>query len=64
MNDVRFLNLENSEWKLSKATGEYIIPRKNHAACVLGKNMLIHGGNDIRDNFLKDIFLFEIGNIN
>lgn len=23
--------------------------------------MLIHGGIDIRENFLKDIYLFEIG---
>ena len=62
LNDLRMINLETMEWKIARSTGEYVYPRRNHAACVVGKHMIVHGGIDIRESYLKDMFLYDISN--
>lgn len=44
-------------------TGDHISPRRNHSACVVGRNMLIYGGVNNMGVYLNDLYLYDIGKI-
>ena len=54
------INTENMEWKTIRASGEYIFPRKNHTSCIVGKFLVVHGGIDNREWYLRDLWILDI----
>jgi len=44
-----------------KGNGDLVEPRRNHAAVIVGKHMLIHGGIDNKGTYLNDLMIFNLG---
>jgi len=60
LNDVRMFIPEQCEWKYLKGHGDLVEPRRNHAAVIVGKHMLIHGGIDNKGMYLNDLMIFNL----
>lgn len=52
LNELWMLNLDNLEWKMVRTTGDYVEPRRHHAACVVGNNYFAHGGVGSHEKYL------------
>lgn len=46
MNELYILDTRTMEWKIPDATGEFPAPRNNHASCMVGHKLYIHGGHN------------------
>ncbi|CAD8055403.1 unnamed protein product [Paramecium sonneborni] len=57
--DIKIINLITNELKVLKQTG-IIPPRKSHIAEVIGRSMIVHGGIDIKGQYLRDIIAFDL----
>ena len=62
LNEIRIFNTENCEWKLVRAAGEFIEPRRHHACCIVNKYMFVHGGIGSNLNNLNDLFVYDKSN--
>ena len=60
LDEIRIFNTETYEWKLVRALGDYIYPRRHHACCIVGKYMFVHGGIDNKSTYLNDLFIYDI----
>lgn len=49
------------QWKFIRTIGDPIDPRRNHAAALAGKYMIVHGGISPKDQYLNDFWVFDIG---
>lgn len=47
--------IDTNEWKNAKTYGEFIEPRRNHIAAIVGKNMILHGGVAGNGLYLSDL---------
>ncbi|CAD8132067.1 unnamed protein product [Paramecium octaurelia] len=57
--DIKIINLISNELKVLKQTG-IIPPRKSHIAEVIGRSMIVHGGIDLKGQYLRDIIAFDL----
>ena len=55
MNDVNIFNLETMEWKYFRTEG-VVESCRYHAAGIIGKHMIVHGGLNAQSNVLCDFF--------
>lgn len=62
LQDLHVFSLETKTWKLLICSGGPLQPRKAHAAAILGRNLLIQGGVNSKDQVLKDMWLLDLGN--
>lgn len=62
LSDLRVFNTENNEWKIIGQAGEFIQPRRNHSAVVIGKHLLVYGGVDTRDHYMNDVWHLDLSN--
>ncbi|KAL4426431.1 hypothetical protein ABPG74_004448 [Tetrahymena malaccensis] len=60
MNDVWMLNLDNLEWKQIRTLGDYIEPRRNHAACIVGNYFFAHGGVGNYEKYLNQLNVLSL----
>lgn len=60
LSDIRQYFFEKNEWKRVKCGGDYLEPRKKHAGVVLGKSLLVHGGVNSFEKYLKDWMLLSL----
>ena len=49
------------QWKFIKTIGDPIDPRRNHAAALAGRYMIVHGGISPKDQYLNDYWALDIG---
>jgi N-acetylneuraminic acid mutarotase len=54
LNDIYKYNIDSNEWKELICGGSPIEPRRNHAGCIVGKHLFIHGGINQQGAFTKD----------
>ncbi|KAL4466060.1 hypothetical protein ABPG74_004297 [Tetrahymena malaccensis] len=59
--DVYSYNLETRTWKYITCTGGPLQPRRNHASCIIGRNLLVHGGVNNKDQSLRDMWFLDLG---
>jgi len=59
LNDLVILDPNKWEVKLCPPSREFVLPRRNHVATMIGKYMLIHGGVDQRECSIDDIWVFN-----
>ncbi|CAD8151919.1 unnamed protein product [Paramecium pentaurelia] len=57
--DIKIINLITNELKVLKQTG-IIPPRKCHVAEVIGRNMIVQGGIDLKGQYLRDVISYDI----
>ncbi len=62
LNDTRIYDIYTSEWKYLRCTGEMIEPRRNHAAVIINKTLIIYGGIDNHGHYLKDVWELNLIN--
>ena len=60
INDTRVFELETLTWQSVTGSAEYIDPRRSHACCLVGKNMIVHGGVDTSDHTKSDLWTFNL----
>jgi hypothetical protein len=60
LNDVKVFDPADMAFSWVSSIGEYIPARRNHAACVIGKWMLVHGGVNSEEVMLGDLWLFNL----
>jgi hypothetical protein len=48
-------------WRSIRTLGEYVEPRRNHTATVVGKHLIVSGGLNSKGTFLDDIFALDLG---
>lgn len=56
LNDIYAFDMEEIRWGEIQPAGPFIIGRKGHACCLLGKYMIVHGGVDNNNNVLNEIY--------
>lgn len=59
-NDFRSFNTENNEWKVFKPSGDTIEGRRGHLAAVVGRNMVLFGGINIKGVYRNDMYHMDI----
>ena len=63
LGDVDIYNIEQNYWEMNNYnTIIYLKLRRNHIACLVGQQMLVHGGIDEGGEYLDDTFLLSLGN--
>lgn len=55
LNETWMCNLNNLEWKHHRNTGDYVEPRRNHAACIVGNSFFVHGGIDSHEKYISSL---------
>ncbi len=60
LNDVIVYDTIRGDWLDIIATGSYLEPRRYHTACIVGTQLLIHGGLNDRDAYLKDLLALNL----
>jgi hypothetical protein len=60
INEIRVFDPETVTWATVPGASEYIDPRRSHACCLVGKNMIIHGGIDTADTTKCDLWTFNV----
>ncbi|EGR29153.1 kelch motif family protein, putative, partial [Ichthyophthirius multifiliis] len=60
LQDVYFLNIDTLTWKLINCQGGPLQQRRNHASAIIGRNMLIHGGINNKEQTLKDLWILDL----
>lgn len=60
LNDTYIMDSDTCEWNQVQTSGPYITDRKGHAACLLGKFMVIHGGITSEGAILNEIFALNL----
>ena len=62
--DLDIFHFDKNIWeKVNLNTKEYFHLRKNHIACLIGQEMLIHGGLDENGEILDDCFVLNLNNL-
>ena len=56
-NDMFAFHSDTSRWEEIKCGGVALEPRRNHVSCIIGRNLLIHGGVDEHGNYLSDLMM-------
>ena len=59
LRDVRFLDLADWTWTKVRATSAGPTPRFDHAALLVGRKMVVHGGWDGRQRCMDDTWIFD-----
>jgi len=60
MNEMWIFDFTCKEWKLLKTSGDYIEPRRNHAACIVGSNFFVFGGVNIQEKSVSSISVLQM----
>ncbi|KAL4486350.1 hypothetical protein ABPG72_007136 [Tetrahymena utriculariae] len=53
--DCRIFNINTRQWTLVRQFGDFLESRRNHAACLVGKFLIIIGGVDSNGKYLNDV---------
>jgi N-acetylneuraminic acid mutarotase len=53
-------SMDNNRWEKCLGSGQVPSPRKYHAACLLGRDMLVYGGIDGRNQITDELFILDI----
>ena len=53
-------SLSTKKWENITCPIEDLTPRYNHASCVIGRFIIIHGGQDVKGHFLDDMWGFDM----
>lgn len=64
LNDVYQLSLDTNEWKRLRCSGESVEPRRDHAGCLVGRDLVIHGGVNRYDKYLSDLLVLNLDSLN
>ena len=59
---MKIFNTETNETQTIKFPLNFELGRRAHAAAIVGKYLLIHGGIDSKGMYLKNIYLFDLSN--
>lgn len=61
LNETWVLNLDTKEWKSVRTIGDYVEPRRNHASCIIGGNLIIYGGVNSLERYIPTLHLLQFG---
>lgn len=59
--DAKYFSPQKSEWTTLRVTGEILEARRNHAACMVGKFMIVSGGMNNHGKILSDFYSLSMG---
>ncbi|KAJ9061784.1 hypothetical protein DSO57_1017194 [Entomophthora muscae] len=60
LNDICFFNLQTKEWEILGFDPLEFPPRYAHLSCVLGHTLVIVGGQDASNQYLNDMYFFDL----
>eukprot|EP00831_Metopus_contortus_P065443 TRINITY_DN5846_c0_g1_i2.p1 TRINITY_DN5846_c0_g1~~TRINITY_DN5846_c0_g1_i2.p1 ORF type:complete len:430 (+),score=64.55 TRINITY_DN5846_c0_g1_i2:40-1329(+) len=61
LNDVQAFNTLDRKWSELQCDGVMLEHRRGHAACLVGKHLLVHGGMNNKDQYLSDTLMLAVG---
>ncbi|KAI0244719.1 hypothetical protein L0F63_003991 [Massospora cicadina] len=60
LNDICFFDLLTKEWEILQLDPKEFPPRYAHLSCVLGRTLVIVGGQDADNQYLHDLYFFNL----
>lgn len=60
LSDIILYNPSNEEWVTIRADGAAFTPRRHHAACVVGRHLVVYGGMDGSQSYLSDLLAINL----
>ncbi|KRX05522.1 Galactose oxidase/kelch, beta-propeller [Pseudocohnilembus persalinus] len=58
--DVLLFDLKNFTWNQAQCSHIFLQQRRNHIAEIVGKNLIVHGGVNMMDRIIEDVWILDL----